>query len=55
MDWWGHWMYKLLKDTHTETMTLVFPNSAYADPAAAFTAPVLKTVDYQQTWVSLCA
>jgi hypothetical protein len=24
-------------------MTLAFPNSAYADPDAAFTAPVLKT------------
>lgn len=24
-------------------MTLVLPNSAYADPEAAFTAPVLKT------------
>lgn len=34
--------------THTETMTLVFPNSAYADPEAAFTAPVLKTVSHHK-------
>jgi hypothetical protein len=26
-------------------MTFVFPNSAYADPAAEFTAPVLKTAN----------
>ncbi|XP_050387538.1 alcohol dehydrogenase 1-like [Argentina anserina] len=30
-------------------MTLVFPNSAYADPAAALTAPVLKTVIAEMT------
>lgn len=27
-------------DTYTETITLVWPYSAYADPAAALTAPV---------------
>ena len=29
--------------THTDTMTLVLPNFAYTEPAAALTTPVLKT------------
>lgn len=31
------------RSTNTETITLVFPNSAYADPDAEFTAPVFIT------------
>ena len=35
-------------------MTFVWPNSAYAEPAAALTAPVLKTAFHQKeikTWM----